>query len=185
MRKSLAYSINAFAAIACVAGCTTQTETFPGKSRDQVWTALLRAAESPEYPDWHVIENDVWGYEADGRIEIWRLLRRYDDAPGQWSRMEDREWSFSVQLEPTEPPSATFKVRSLGVPSHGWGEGGIYFARVWTLLGGKPEPGSTPPVTTKEAEPATPAPSATGAPAATAQPAAPAPAASPVDVPSA
>jgi hypothetical protein len=168
-------------------GCTTTTETFPGKSRDQVWTALLRAAETPQYKDWHVIENDVWGYESDGRIEIWRLLRRYTDPPGQWARMEDREWKFAVMLDQADPPSATFKVRSMGVPSYGWDEGDLYFAHVWTLLGGKPEPGSPPPtpapksgapVTTSESP--TPA---TEAPAQQPSPAAPEPATSPVDVP--
>jgi hypothetical protein len=99
---------------------------------------MVKAAEQPKYGDWHVVENDVWADETSGRIEVYRLLRRYKDPPGQWARLEDQTWKFSIQFEPVEPPSATFRVRSWGVPSHSWGEGDRYFDQVWELLGGRP-----------------------------------------------
>jgi len=98
---------------------------------------MVKTAESPSYSDWHVIENDVWADEGSGRIEIWRLLRRYQDPAGQWDRLEDQEWKFSIVLDPTDPPVASFKVRTLCVPSHSWNEADRYFNDVWTLLGGR------------------------------------------------
>ncbi len=99
---------------------------------------MVTAAEQPAYADWHVIENDVWADETSGRIEVYRLLRRYKDPPGQWARMEDQTWKFSIQFQPTDPASARFDVRSWCVPSHSWMEGDRYFNQVWGLLGGRP-----------------------------------------------
>jgi hypothetical protein len=124
-----------------LAGCRSTTEVFDGKPTDQVWTAMVKAAEQPEYHDWHVIENDVWADEKSGRIEVWRLLRRYKDPPGQWSRLENQEWSFAILLTPAEgeePAEASFDVRSMCVPSHSWMEGERYFNQVWSFLGGRP-----------------------------------------------
>lgn len=161
-----------------VCGCASRTESFPGKSRDQVWTALLRAAEEPIYTNWHVIENDVWGYESDGRIEIWRMLRRFKDPGGQVARLEDRDWTITVTLEPTDPPSALFDVRQITVPSHGWEEADNYFKQVWALLGGRPVEGAQfierPKVEQSPASAASPEPVPEPAPD---------PAAPPVDIP--
>lgn len=171
-----------------VAGCRSSTEVFDGKPTDQVWTAMVKAAEQPEYHDWHVIENDVWADEKSGRIEVWRLLRRYKDPPGQWSRLEDQEWSFAILLTPAEgdePAEASFDVRSMCVPSHSWMEGERYFNQVWTFLGGRPTLGGA----TKSESTATPAAAPQPAPAPTPSPApasAPAPTpdqAPPVDLP--
>ncbi|MBL9147110.1 MAG: hypothetical protein JNM94_00300 [Phycisphaerae bacterium] len=135
-------------------GCTSHTETFEGKSREQVWTAMVRAAENPVYSDWHVIENDAWAYDADSRIEVWRLLRRYNDKQNQWARLEDSEWLFTIVLLDTDPPSATFDVRSMCVPSHGWEQRENYFKQVWDLLGGPNA--MTPPPAPSAPEPAAP-----------------------------
>ncbi len=134
--RPLAYS--SLVVFVGLVGCSSSSETFSGRPADQVWTAMVKTAENPEYTDWHVIENDVWADEGSGRIEIWRLLRRYVDPASQWARLENQEWKFSIRLEPTDPPTATFEVRSLGIPSHSWGESGRYFDQVWKLLGGRP-----------------------------------------------
>lgn len=130
----------AVASTLLLAGCQTRTESFAGKPTNQVWTAMVKAAEQPDYRDWHVIENDVWADEGSGRIEIWRLLRRYKDPAGQWSRLEDQEWKFSIELDVEAEPTATFSVRSMCVPSHSWMEAERYYGQVWTLLGGRPTP---------------------------------------------
>jgi hypothetical protein len=140
-------------ALGALGGCSTSSETFAGRPSDQVWTAMVTAAEQPAYRDWHVIENDVWADETSGRIEIYRLLRRYKDPPGEWARMEDQTWKFSIQFEPTEPPSAQFAIRSWTIPSHSWGEGDRYFDQVWTLLGGRPTPGMGEPAAQPAAKP--------------------------------
>lgn len=145
-RHALALALGGI--VLSAAACTSHTETFEGKSREQVWTAMLRAAENPVYTNWHVIENDAWGYEDDSRIEVWRLLRRYNDKQNQWARLEDTEWTFTIVLLDTEPPSATFDVRNVCVPSHGWEQREAYFNQVWDLLGGKlqaPKAASPPP----------------------------------------
>lgn len=129
------------------AGCRAPTESFEGKPANQVWTALVKAAEQPVYDDWHVIENDVWADERSGRIEIWRLLRRYKDSRGQWARMEDQEWKFAVAFQPEadgHAAEATFTVRSWCLPSRSWQEGDRYFEQVWSLLGGRPVKGGSP-----------------------------------------
>lgn len=139
-------------------GCTTRTERYDGRTRDQVWTAMVTASESPTYPDWHVIENDVWADEGSGRIEVYRLLRRYRDPAGQWARLEDREWTFSIRLEdpdaPELPPEVSFKVRSWCVPSHSWMESDRYFEQVWQILGGRPAAVESVPPSTPAPEPA-------------------------------
>jgi hypothetical protein len=167
-------------------GCSTGRETFPGRPADQVWTAMVKAAEQPVYQDWHVLENDVWADERTGRIEIWRLLRRYTDPPGQYPRVEDREWSFTVLLLPEEPPAATFEVRTPGVPGHAWSEPTRYFDQVWALLGGRPNPAmpesASPAAASSDATPPAIAPPASEpAEAAPASPREPAP--PPVDLP--
>lgn len=122
---------------------------------------MVKAAEQPEYEDWHVIENDVWADEKSGRIEIWRVLRRYKDPPGQWSRLEDQEWKFAILMTPpeeaTHPVEASFDVRSWCIPSHSWMEGERYFDQVWRFLGGRPtavpaERSSATPPESKKAE---------------------------------
>ncbi|MDZ4831139.1 MAG: hypothetical protein SGJ09_13205 [Phycisphaerae bacterium] len=155
---SLLFVLASAISAAGVVGCSSHTESFPGKSRDQVWTAMLAAANEPTYKNWHVIENDVWAYEADSRIEIWRLLRRYKDSGAQWPRLEDSEWTFSVVLEATEPPSASFTNRSMGIPSHGWEQTDRYFEQVWEILGGRSANRALTPAAPRTTVPAVPSP---------------------------
>jgi hypothetical protein len=127
--------------LAALSGCAANEESFPTRSADQVWTAMVAAAERPVYDDWHVIENDVWVDDAGRRIEIYRRLRAYRDPPGQYSRLEDREWTFVASFEDRQPPDAPtvrFDIRGWHIPSHGWKERDRYFRHVRELLAAEP-----------------------------------------------
>ncbi|MCH8316306.1 MAG: hypothetical protein IIA64_10070 [Planctomycetes bacterium] len=131
-------------AVSMLFGCTTVHQEFAGLPSDQVWTALLAVAESPNYDDWIVTDNDVWVDEATQRIEIYRRLRRVIQQPAYKARRENREWRFQVIFELTDPPLATFTSRGLGVPSHAQHEGERYFLDVLDLLSGMPPPDEAP-----------------------------------------
>ena len=122
-------------AVFMLLGCTTVHQEFAGLPSDQVWTALVAVAQSPNYDDWTVTDNDVWVDEAAQRIEIYRRLRRVIQQPAYKARRENREWRFQVIFE---PPLATFTSRGLGVPSHAQHEGERYFLDVLDLLSGMP-----------------------------------------------
>ncbi len=131
-------------AISMLLGCTTVHQEFVGLPSDQVWTALVAVAQSPNYDDWTLTDNDVWVDEAAQRIEIYRRLRRVIQQPAYKARRENREWRFQVIFEPTDPPLATFTSRGLGVPSHAQHEGERYFLDVLDLLGGMPPADEAP-----------------------------------------
>ena len=122
-------------AVSMLLGCTTVHQEFAGLPSDQVWTALVAVAESPDYDDWTVTENEVWVDEAAQRIEIYRRLRRVIHQPAYKARRENREWRFQVIFE---PPLATFTSRGMGVPSHAQDEADRYFEDVLDMLGGMP-----------------------------------------------
>ena len=131
-------------AISMLFGCTTVHQEFVGLPSDQVWTALVAVAQSPNYDDWTLTDNDVWVDEAAQRIEIYRRLRRVIDQPASKARRENREWRFQVIFEPTDPPLATFTSRGLGVPSQAQHEGERYFLDVLDLLSGMPPEAEAP-----------------------------------------
>ena len=122
------------------AGCTNVTQTFPGRSADQVWTALVAVANEPRYDDWAVAANEAWVDESQRRIEIFRHLRRVLYAPGTGSepRPENRTWRFEVRLVGDDPPEATFRSRGFAVPAHAGEEAVRYFADVRELLTSPP-----------------------------------------------
>ena len=126
-------------------GCTTVQREFLGSPSDQVWTAMVAVAQSPDYDDWTVTQNDVWVDDASQRIEIYRRMRRVIHQPAYRARRENREWRFQVTFE---PPMATFISRGMGVPAHAQEEAEHYFDDVLDLLGGMPaaseEPTSEP-----------------------------------------
>jgi hypothetical protein len=132
-------------AIAPFAGCTTRRETFAGHQPDQVWTAMVAAAQTPDYSSgtyadrWTLRENNVWVNQEDQRIEIERQLERELHQPGAQPMHEKRQWKFRVTLQQTDPPTVAFVSRELGVPAHAWDEAERYFADVWQLLGGTSE----------------------------------------------
>lgn len=148
LRRAPRSALLAFGLVAAT-GCATNEEAYPTRSADQVWTAMVAAAEKPVYDDWHVIENDVWVDDAGRRIEVYRRLRAYRDPPGQYSRLEDREWTFVASFEDRPPPDAPtvrFDIRGWHVPSHGWEERDRYFRQVRELLAGEPSaPPDVPP----------------------------------------
>ncbi len=136
MKKITARITVVILALIGLTGCTTVNHTFGSQPADQVWTAMIAAAQSPVYTDWKVSRNDVWVDEASKRIEIYRRLRRVISQPASKIRRENREWKFQIMLEATDPPQAVFRSRGLGVPSHAQREGDRYFADVLELLSG-------------------------------------------------
>jgi len=136
--------------LGALAGCTTTREVFPDQSADQVWTALVAAAKSPDYGDsdaqrrWTVRQNDVWVDDENNRIEIYRKLERDLHMPASPPLHENREWKFQVALEQRDPPTVRFTSRQVGVPAHVWDESERYFAEVWKFLNGNPEGGAAP-----------------------------------------
>ncbi len=109
-----------------------------------VWTAMVAAAESPEYEDielsrrWIVRENTVWANPQDGRIEVHRLLHRVIRLPMQPEVKEERDWLFLIQMFAAEegvPPTAEFSSRNAApVPAQVREEAERYFATVRSLL---------------------------------------------------
>jgi hypothetical protein len=126
-------------------GCVSRSETFTGQQPEQVWTALVAVARTPNYGDpdpterWTVRENDVWVDDAGRRIEIFRRLERDLHNPASRPRHEEREWKIQVTMQDTHPPKAKLTARQLNVPAHTWKEAERYFDQVWDVLGGKPE----------------------------------------------
>ena len=116
-------------------GCTSVQREFLGSPSDQVWTAMVAVAQSPDYDDWTVTQNDVWVDDASQRIEIYRRMRRVIHQPAYKARRENREWRFQVIFQ---PPVATFTSRGMGVPAQAQEEAEHYFDDVLDLLGGMP-----------------------------------------------
>ena len=148
-------------AAAPMTGCTTVRETFNYQRADQVWTALVAVARTPDYssdnPDerWFVKENQVWLDPENSRIEIYRELDRVLHRARTAPLREHRRWLFRITLEGTTPPRAEFISRGWGVPMKAKIEGERYFADVWEMLGGKPdiESTATAPEAASEASP--------------------------------
>ena len=119
-------------------GCTTIERTFEGYRSDQVWTAMVAAAETPAYADWTVAANDVWVDESEQRIEIHRHLRRVLHRPGADPLRETQTWRFEVRLEGRNPPTASFVSRGIGLPTDAQYEANRFFLDVQDLLLGVP-----------------------------------------------
>ena len=125
-------------ALAVISGCTSIERTFDGYSSDQVWTAMVAAAESPAYADWKVAANDVWVDESAQRIEIYRHLRRVLFRPGAEPHRETQTWRIELRLNRGNPPTATFASRGLGLPTDVQYEANRFFFDVLDLLRGVP-----------------------------------------------
>ncbi len=119
-------------------GCTSIERTFDGYNSDQVWTAMVAAAETPAYADWTVAANDVWVDESAQRIEIHRHLRRVLYRPGADPHRETQTWRFEVRLEGRNPPTASFLSRGFGLPTDAQYEANRFFLDVHDLLLGIP-----------------------------------------------
>lgn len=153
-------------------GCGLKiTENFAGRNPDQVWTALVAVAETPDYDNpefgrWTVMENDVWANGDKRRIEIYREIRRSFYGPGDpQGRREDQTWEIQITLADDEEDGlhAVFKVRNWSIPAYVWNEADRYFADVREILGGMPveapmsAPESAPETAPDEADAETPA----------------------------
>ena len=123
-----------------LAGCGIQTAEFPGRDPGRVWSAMVTAAEEPVYPDWRVIDNEVWTNRDQAEIEIYRVLRRDLIEPGHEPIRESETWKFQIRMIAGDPPTVRFRSRQISVPAHVWEQGKQYFDDVATLLGGTTDP---------------------------------------------
>ena len=130
-------------------GCTSLRETYPGRSADQVWTAMKAVANEPNYSSgdshkrWTVRENNVWVDEDNRRIEIFRRTTREIYQPMTNPQTQNREWRFSVTLEPVDPPEVKFVSRGFAVPAWAYEEADRYFDDLDAVLSGAPGANST------------------------------------------
>ena len=118
--------------------CGTKDREFPGHTRDQVWKAMVQAADDPRYADWVVLENKVWRDDAQSRIEILRDVVRDVMVPGQDPKREEAEWRFSAELVNSNPPSVEFSTSTITVPAHFWLQARHYLDEVDRRLAGMP-----------------------------------------------
>ncbi|MCH2161359.1 MAG: hypothetical protein MK085_05750 [Phycisphaerales bacterium] len=132
--RSLAVVL-ALLALSGAGGCAAQTATFPERDPARVWSAMVTAAEEPIYPDWRVIDNEVWTDRENGEIEILRILRRDSIEHGHDPRRESVIWKFRIRMIEVQPPTVQFSARQLVVPSHVWQQGQQFFDDVAALLG--------------------------------------------------
>ncbi|MBX3354757.1 MAG: hypothetical protein KF724_03555 [Phycisphaeraceae bacterium] len=121
------------AAAATASGCS-QSRSFEGHTRDEVWQAMVAAAKQPRYRDWMVMDNMVWTDEPGARVEIWRELKRDVVLPGQKPYREEAEWRLRGTLEPGDLPVVRFSTSDLCIPAHFWLQADHYFDEVQSRL---------------------------------------------------
>lgn len=149
MRQTLlnvTLSVSAIA-VTTLSGCVSQTQSFEGYGEDQVWSAMIAAARTPEYDDWKVAENELFVDESTQRLEVYRRLRRLYVSPYAAPRREREEWRFQIKLSSDESTGSAiveFTARQLVVPGFAWREADRYFAQVRSLLA--PAQQSTEPI---------------------------------------
>ncbi len=78
IRRPSRVALSAVLPAACVAsllgGCASETATFAGRPRDQVWTAMVAVAEQPDYQDWRMLDNVVSVDPEQEKIVLFRAL---------------------------------------------------------------------------------------------------------------
>ena len=124
--------------VPALAACGTKERAFPGHTRDQVWKAMVQAAEDPRYADWIVVDNEVWRDDAASRIEIRRDVRRDLMVAGSPPRREEFEWRFSASVTDATPPSVEFSTSTIVIPAHFWLQARHYLDEVERRLSGMP-----------------------------------------------
>ena len=124
--------------LSALTACGTKDREFPGHSRDQVWKAMVQAADDPRYADWIVVENQVWRDDLHSRLEILRNVRRDVMVSGQAPKREETEWRFSAELTDTDPPAVEFSTSTITVPAHFWLQARHYLDEVDRRLNGMP-----------------------------------------------
>lgn len=122
-------------------GCSVPTKQWPGENKDYLWTAMVAAANAPDYSSqdprkrWIVIENDVDINNQLGRIIVRRKLSRSLKLPRQNEQIDHREWFFVIKLLPNSPLTVTFDTtESQLVPVRLQDEAERYFSQVGDLL---------------------------------------------------
>ncbi|MCA9286782.1 MAG: hypothetical protein KDA22_16275 [Phycisphaerales bacterium] len=126
---------------ALVSGCTSVERAYPGHSYAQVWRAAQVVAESPEYNDWIVTENNVYVNEENQRVEVYRILKRERWSPNAPPTREEQEWRISLEMVPdADPPAVRCLSRGLGVPAHADLEASRYLEEIASLLRGEDLP---------------------------------------------
>ena len=137
MRSTIHLRLSSLAvAFTMLVGCGGQTASFPGHTDPEVWNAMVTVAENPEYRDWRLAENWVTATRPEGRIEIFRILRRDRVRPGRPVRRQQEDWNITVQFLYTDPPTIEFLARDAGVPAHAWAEADRYFESMRRVLAG-------------------------------------------------
>jgi len=144
-RRSLTLSTLAIIAVVSMTGCTIMEESYAGRETDQVWTAMVAVANSPDYyHDWFITENHVWVDDEGARIEVQRTIERDLVRSGMNPQHQKKSWQHQILLlEDESGPLVRFTSRDWGVPIQAQEEAHLYFADVWELLGGKPDPAMT------------------------------------------
>lgn len=137
-------------------GCVSYERTYPGRTQQQVWTAMISVAEQPDYDSekwgqWHVMANDIWVDEAGVRIEVSRHLRRVVYNAGMVKPdAQDRTYQISVSLRGSTSPLIRFTLRGFENPTDAYTESQRYFDDVGALLDGMPsmeqQPNAAPPM---------------------------------------
>ena len=130
-----------FVLLLFVAGCSTPQHSWPGNSRDTVWSAMVAAANTPDYDSndprkrWILVENAVDANAKKSQIIINRKLTRSLKLPLQNEQKDTRDWLFKIQLLPNNPPTATFDtVYKTLIPARTIDEADRYFDLVDLLL---------------------------------------------------
>lgn len=155
LRATLTVALPAAFAASLLAGCASETATFAGRPREQVWTAMVAVAEQPDYTDWRMLDNVVSVDPDQEKIVLFRALRRVAVRPGADKVRQDREYQFEISLEPENPnqPDAPAKVVFATLqpimPSRLTDEAERYFASVAELLGEVKETPQPKPLATE------------------------------------
>ena len=155
LRATLSAALPAICAASLLGGCASETATFAGRPRDQVWTAMVAVAEQPDYQDWRMLDNVVSVDPDQEKIVLFRALRRVAVRPGADKVRQDREYQFEIKLEPENPkrPDApatvVFATLQPIVPARLTDEAERYFASVAELLGEVKESPQPKPLATE------------------------------------
>jgi hypothetical protein len=142
--------------LAFAGGCTSMRRSYPGRTADEVWTAMKAVASEPNYHSedyhkrWIVRENNVWADEQNRRIEVFRSTTRAMYQPGADPQVQNREWRFQMVLQSTDPPEVKFVSRGFSAPSWAYTEAERFFDDLGSMLAGAPT------ATTAPASPMTP-----------------------------
>ncbi len=122
-------------ALLVAAGCGTTSRVYPGVSREVLWQAALGAARHPQYADWFVAENGVFVDETDGRIEIFRELKRDRAKPGAALKRESETWTLAVTVDTADRiPKVRIESRNTLRAKGFLAQADHYFAEIDTRL---------------------------------------------------